>query len=534
LDATTTATLAKASTPSALTGGRLLAGNAAWNLATQCAPMAVAVVTVPVLIAGIGTERFGILTLAWIVLGYFSLFDFGLGRALTKLVAEKLGLGEGASIPPLVGTALVLMTALGLVGALFVGLISPWLVRDALKISGPLRHESLQAFRLMAAMLPFVIGLSGLRGVMEAHQRFRSINLVRMAAGLFTLVGPLMVLPFTRSLVAVVAVIAAGKLASWLAHVVLCLRTVPGLRRGFAPRAGLVRSLVSFGGWMTVANVINPVMVQMDRFLIGAMLSTAAVAYYTTPFELTTKFWYLSNAVLGVMFPAFATSFVRDRGLTARIFGKCLKYVFLMLFPLVLITVSLADGLLAVWLGAEFARQSTLVLQCLAVGVFLNGLAQVASALLQGVGRPGVTAVLHLVELPLYLAAAWFLIGARGIEGAALAWTGRTALDLVLFLGAAVWVLPGCVAAVRRLALGLGLALPVIAVCALPAGFAARGVLLLPVVAVSSFVTWRFVVAPEEKAAILGVLAPALGRGGVTSSGVPAPGEAGLAAPFIG
>src|SRR5262249_4199137 len=152
---------------------RLLARNAVGNLVTQCAPMAVALLTIPLLIEGIGKDRFGVLTLAWIVLGYFSLFDLGLGRALTRLVAAKLGLGEESGIPPLVWTALGLMTILGLVGSLFVGVISPWLVRDALKIAGSMQAESLRAFLLMAALLPFVISISGLRGVMEAHQRFR-------------------------------------------------------------------------------------------------------------------------------------------------------------------------------------------------------------------------------------------------------------------------------------------------------------------------------------------------------------------------
>src|SRR5439155_4481215 len=127
-----------------------------------------------------------------------------------RLVAEKLGLGAEQCVPPLVGTALGLMMALGFVGTVLVGLISPWLVREALQISGPLQAESIQAFRLMAALLPFAIGIAGLRGVLEAHQQFRSINVVRMATGMFTLVGPLLVLPFTRSLVAIVGVIAAG------------------------------------------------------------------------------------------------------------------------------------------------------------------------------------------------------------------------------------------------------------------------------------------------------------------------------------
>src|SRR4051812_49446222 len=122
------------SAPESLTSGRVLARNAVWNLLSQVAPMAAAVFTVPVLIAGLGTDRFGVLTLAWMVLGYFSLFDLGLGRALTKMVAEKLGLGLDRDLPSLVGTALGLMMALGLAGTALVAAISPRLAGDLLRI----------------------------------------------------------------------------------------------------------------------------------------------------------------------------------------------------------------------------------------------------------------------------------------------------------------------------------------------------------------------------------------------------------------
>src|SRR5262245_8845112 len=404
------------SAPEALTSGRVLARNAVWNLISQAAPMAAAVFTIPVLIAGLGTDRFGVLTLAWMILGYFSLFDLGLGRALTKMVAETLGLGREKELPALVGTALALMMILGLAGMAFVALISPRLVREVLKIPAELQRESLYAFYLTAISLPLVITTAGLRGVMEAHQQFGFINLVRTCISLFSLVGPLLVLPFSRSLVPVVGVLLVSRAVSWAIHIVLCLRTIPGLARGFAVRSELVRPLITFGGWMTLTNIINPLMVQMDRFVIAALVSTAAVAYYTTPYELVTKFWFLSNAILGVMFPAFATSFVQDRSRTAVIFGRTVKYVFLILFPVTLGAVTLAPECLLLWLGADFAARSTFVMQCLAVGVFLNGLAQVPSALTQGVGRPDLTFELHMVELVPYLVMAWFLIRGRGIE----------------------------------------------------------------------------------------------------------------------
>src|SRR5690349_2610185 len=111
--------------------------------------MAAAVLAIPALIAGMGKERFGILTLAWILLGYFSLFDLGLGRALTRMVAERLGLGREEDIPGLVWTTLGLMMGLGLAGTVAIGLVSPWLVGRVLKVPDALRGETLGAFEMI-------------------------------------------------------------------------------------------------------------------------------------------------------------------------------------------------------------------------------------------------------------------------------------------------------------------------------------------------------------------------------------------------
>src|SRR5215469_9230201 len=110
-----------------LTSGRLLARNTVWNLIGSGAPMLVAVFCIPILIRGLGKERFGVLTLAWALIGYASLFDLGLGRALTQLVARKLGAGEEREIPSLAWTSLLLMLLLGFLGTAAIFLISPWL-----------------------------------------------------------------------------------------------------------------------------------------------------------------------------------------------------------------------------------------------------------------------------------------------------------------------------------------------------------------------------------------------------------------------
>src|SRR5882724_6272943 len=110
-----------------LTSGRLLARNTVWNLIGSGAPMLVAVVCIPILIRGLGTDRFGVLTLAWALIGYASLFDLGLCRALTQLVARKLGAGEDREVPALVWTSLLLMLLLGVLGTAIAISLAPWL-----------------------------------------------------------------------------------------------------------------------------------------------------------------------------------------------------------------------------------------------------------------------------------------------------------------------------------------------------------------------------------------------------------------------
>jgi len=482
-----------------LTSGRLLARNTVWNLIGSGAPMLVAVFCIPILIRGLGKERFGVLTLAWALIGYASLFDLGLGRALTQLVAKKLGAGEDREDPTLVWTSLLLMLLLGIVGATVVGLLSPWLVHRALNVPGALQHETLQSFYLLGLSIPLVISTAGLRGLLEAHQRFGLINALRIPMGVFTFAGPLLVLPFSRSLFPIVGILVVGRLIGWAAHLLVCFRVAPELGHRIAWQRAAAGPLLRFGGWMTVTNVVGPLMVTLDRFLIGAMVSMAAVAYYATPYEIVTKLWLIPGALVGVMFPAFSTGFAQDRDRTALLYGRSVKYILLILFPVVLLIVVLAPDGLKLWLGPEFAQNSARVLQWLAVGVFLNSLAQVPFALVQGAGRPDLTAKLHLIELPCYLLALWWLIHARSIEGAAIAWTARVAIDALVLFGMARRFFPASTGVARRTASLLAFALVTLALGTLAQGFVQKGAFLLLAILIFAFATWFLILTPEER-----------------------------------
>jgi len=492
----------------------MIGRNTAWNLFGQVAPALAAVFTVPILIHGLGTERFGVLTLIWLVVGYFSIFDLGLGRALTQSLAERLGRNDHESIPPLVWTALGMMACLGLVGAAVAALAAPAL-QHGLKMPAALRIETLNAIYLLALSVPLVVSTTGLRGVLEARQRFDLANVVRLASGVFTYVGPVLTLAFSRSLVPITIVLLAGRAATWVAYLVMCLHELPELRRRLAFDPAYVKPLLRVGGWMTVSNVVGPFLVYLDRFLIATIIGAAAVAYYVTPFEIVTRLLMLPWAFAGVLFPLIASTFTPNPQRSARLFSRGMRLIFLTLFPFVLCAIAFAHEGLTLWVGESFAAHSDTVLRWLAIGVFMNGIVQVPFATIQAAGRPDLTAKIHLIELPLYVPTLWWMAHRWGIEGAAVAWMLRGGLDLVVQFIVATTLLPARkqAAGVRARTLAVaGFAASTFVAAALIPGLATRAVMVVVALAAFGVLGWTHILDADDRSYILGIMSRASAR----------------------
>jgi O-antigen/teichoic acid export membrane protein len=408
-----------------------------FNLAGNIVPLLVGVVSIPFLVKGMGTDRFGVLTIAWMLIGYFSLFDMGLGRALTQLVAEKIGKDEPEDIPAIFWTSSLLMLALGMAGAILIASLSPVLIRSVLKIPAVLQQETLHSVWVLSVAIPFVILTTAFIGFLSAYQRFDIINTIRLPMAVAMFAGPLLVLPFSNNLIHVFAVLMLIRILAFAVHLFYCLRTAPDLKHGVCFNRELIKPLVRFGGWMTISNIISPVLMYFDRFFIGAMISLSAVAYYTTPYEFVTRIMALPMALVSVIFPAFAEIYVQNRTKAVHLYAQSVKYIVLCMFPIIVAIVLFAKDGMTLWLGNEFAVHSYRVMQWLAIGVFFNSLAFVPFAFLQGIGKPDITSKLHLLEVALYVPILVLLIKQFGIEGAAIAWAIRVLIDnLLLFCSA--------------------------------------------------------------------------------------------------
>ncbi|OYY22138.1 flippase [Polynucleobacter sp. 39-46-10] len=409
--------------------------NTLWNLAGAGLPLLLGAVTIPYLIRMTGVEAFGVLTLVWALIGYFSLFDFGLGRALTQQVAAARSAGFHAQLPSLVKTGLWFTAGMGVLGGLILAALANQLALHWLKVSVPLQSSTHQALLIAAIGIPLTTVTTGLRGVLEAYEDFKVVNLLRMGLGAANFGLPALSVMFVgNSLAWMVAGLIAARAIVLLAHLWLVHQKLPAGWASARFNNENMRSLLSFGIWMTVSNIIGPLMVTADRFIISAVLGASVVAYYTVPFEVLLRVLVLPGALTAALFPRLAAIINTDNDEAKRLYKNCLKIITAVLVPTCVVIALGSKWGMTLWLGHDFAEHSWRIVVVMALGLMLNGIAYVPFATIQAKGDARTTARLHIFELLFYIPLLFFCLKHAGLIGAAVAWTTRAFFDWVALL----------------------------------------------------------------------------------------------------
>ena len=122
--------------------------NVIWNLLGSGLPLLAAALFVPFTLKLLTIEGFGLLTLIWGLIGYFSLFDLGVGRALTYQLSTLRDKKLDSEITGTLRAGLLLTFLTGVFGGTIVYLLSSTMVDSWLNINAAWRSDALLAFKI--------------------------------------------------------------------------------------------------------------------------------------------------------------------------------------------------------------------------------------------------------------------------------------------------------------------------------------------------------------------------------------------------
>ncbi|MGD0037051.1 MAG: flippase [Bacteroidota bacterium] len=419
-------------------GNGLRARNILLNIMGQIIPIIVGIIAIPFIVQGLGIEGFGILSLAWMVLGYFAIFDLGLGRATTKFISEELKNGITINLRSLFWTSCWMNLVLGFVGGILIASMASFLAESVFRISPGMIQEARTIFFILAVSCPIVLVSTAFRGTLEAAQQFKYVNIVIAIFSSLSFLLPVFGIIVGFDIQGIIILLMISRLCGALVYLLLCFRVFPILRMNVSFGFNRVRQLLKFGGWVSISNFVSPILFYLDRFLIGSLISVAAVAYYTAPYEMVMRLSILPVSFAMTLFPSFSAVAAAVRESQTGLYSHSVKMLLVVIGPLVATVVLFAVDILRLWLGLQFAENSMLILQILAIGMLVNSLAQIPFALIQGFGRPDITAKFHFIELLLYAPLTWFLVKNMGIVGGAIAWTIRVTFDAMLLFSVSI------------------------------------------------------------------------------------------------
>lgn len=492
---------------------RLIARNSAFNLVGQVLPMAIGILTLPIIVRGLGTDAYGIFSIAIMLLGYFNIFDLGLGRATVKFVAENTSPDRIHRVPELVWTSFALLTVLGCVGGALAALFVPYSVAHWFKMPPSFFGEARVSLFILCAAMPVVLLNNAVRGVLEAAQRFDLINYIKAPTSLLFYSIAAILVPLGAHVETIVLWLVLIRLFSTIAYFWACFRVFPNVPRNIRVSRAALKPLSVFGGWIMVSNVTAPVLGYLERFMIASVLSLSLLSYYSAPYDLVSKMLIFPASIIPSLFPYFSfhgsRESSREYNEVSEMTSRTIQYLLLVLTPIAGVFISFAGPILHLWLGPRFAEISAVPMQIVTLVFFFNAFAMIPFTSVQALGRPDLKAMLDLTVLPLYALASWWFMRRMGINGAALAKLFVTLVDLAcLYLFAVrlkAFNLRHCVSGHLSRAIGWSVAL-LGAVVALQ--------FLHPPLAVSLFavgaallayvgVFWNFVIDPADRGAIL-------------------------------
>ena len=401
-----------------------------FNLGGGVLPMVIALATVPLYLGYIGAERYGVLAVIWALLGYFGFFDFGFGRAVTQRMA-RLSDANDAERSKLLWTALISTFVLGMLASVLLWLFADYVLLNLIDMSASSRSEVAGAIAWLLLALPVLLPTSVLIGAFQARLRFAELNIIQLICSLISQLLPLAV---AASGHIELKILVPAALASRVLMAALLLqqsrRHVPLMGRPLIDRAHL-KAMLSYGGWVSVMTFLAPLLVIIDRLIIGTLSGAKAVTSYTVPYDLVSRTMVISASLSSALFPRLASASPAEAQHLAE---RATAVLVAVMTPVVIAGIFLVQPFLNVWLSKSLATESAGVAELILLGVWINALVIPHHARLMATGNPRTVVMIYLIQIPIYLCLLWAGLKYWGIVGAAGAWSLRVLIDTLLLL----------------------------------------------------------------------------------------------------
>lgn len=386
--------------------------------------MAVIFVTVPAYLHAIGADKYGVLSLVWIVFGYFGVLDFGIGRAATAAISRASDRRDAVHI---IWSAVILNAVLG---ALVAALGGAAFLAFARYSPGEMVDSVMLALPAMMFGIPVLMITATLNGALDAQERFKLSNGLQLAGTILYQVAPLLAAYWISTDVAVLIITVILARTVLLALYAIAVTRVFGLFASPSASIARMKALLVFGRTIAGVSILDPIFSRIDQIFIARFAGTEGVAAYSIAINSIGRISIFPFAMSRSIFPKLSTGKMEDH--TGTLFNAMSRIIWIW-FALCALAIVASDIAFELWLLRDpIAPTVASISKMFVVGLWANCLGALPYTALQAGGRSGSILKAHMAELPIYVVAMVVLTYSYGAYGAAIAYTLRSFADTLI------------------------------------------------------------------------------------------------------
>ncbi len=396
--------------------------------------MVIGVLMLPFNVAYLGQSAYGLWVLAASIPMYFSMLDLGYGVAQVKFAAQYRARRDREGLNQIVSTLFFLFTIIGLI-AFAVGAVIAFNLERFFQVTPEQSSTGRQVLLIISLYVALGFPFSVFGGVVNGFQRHFLNGFVSIGTSIAVAIVNLAVVMAGYGLVELVAATTAVRLLAYIGYRANAYRAFPGLSiRPAHVKLSRLGEVTGFSAFILLIDLANKLNYSTDAIVIGAFMSTAAIAVWAVAQRLITTTQGLTTQINASLFPIVVDiATLGEMARLRRVFLQGTRLSLAMVIPIAVALGLLAEPLVLAWVGKDFS-ESVPVIYILAAAVIIRVGNSTATTLLKGAGRHGLLAGANLLMALANLALSVALVGRYGLIGVALGTLVPLAVVSVLVL----------------------------------------------------------------------------------------------------
>jgi len=393
--------------------------NTVSNVGFKIITMGLGFISLPIVIANVGVEEYGLLTLSNTIIGYFFLFNMGFPTGVTKYIAEYQAQGKTEEVNDVINSSILFYIIIGftvmilVTGFVYFGGVSVFNITEK-------NRDTAETMLYLAAVWSFFSWPLNnlLEGIFKGYQEFPKFNISNASGVLLSYVITITLALFEQHIIVIQLGQFSAALLRWSIQFYLLKNITEGYKINFSQKVlKKFKTIFSFSSQILLQKIFDLVTNRSHNIIIGVFLSVEMVTAFVVVRKTYIIIQNISSMTYSALMPFVSDMKARNEDVyLKKLFFKGSQLNNIVISILIVTLFLITPAFLNLYLGDQFNQYAT-ISQIYLLSLFLTHTRAFLGPYAIGIGQVKILTRISVFNSTLQLISSILLVNIIGFDG---------------------------------------------------------------------------------------------------------------------